>query len=99
VVSNAANPVVQKEKVRRLALVDMLLWDFNPEPQASKEKKPAGTHNAWLASVVHAVTAICMRAVTVHLTDLAFMIFQDTIPGPWQSTSTPAGTSGMLSIS
>lgn len=98
-VSSAANPVVLKEKARRLALVDMLLWNFHPEAESSKENRSVSTRNAWLASVVHAATGICMRAVSCHLTDIAFMLFQDTVPGPWQSTATPADTNGMLIFS
>jgi hypothetical protein len=95
VVPSAANPVALKEKARRLALVDMLLWDFNPEGESSKASKSGRIKNAWLASVVHAVIAICMRAVTCHLTDIAFMLFQDTVPGPWQSTTPLPGSNSM----
>lgn len=94
-VPRAANPGVLKEKARRLALVDMLLWDFNPVTESSRESKCSGRTHAWLASVVHAIVSICMRAVSCHLTDIKLMLFQDTVPGPWQSAAPSAGNCGM----
>ena len=96
---SAANPAVQKEKARRLALVDMLLWDFNPEADISNESSSVRTKNAWLAPVVHAVVGIAMRALSFQLTDLAFVLFQDTIPGPWQGSAASADTKGRLWLS
>ena len=97
--ASAANPGVQKEKTRRLALVDMLLWDFNPEADISNESSSVRTKNAWLAPVVHAVVGIAMRALSFQLTDLAFVLFQDTIPGPWQGSAASADTKGRLWLS
>ena len=96
---SAANPAVQKEKARRLALVDMLLWDFNPEADGSKEGSSVSTKNACLAPVMHAVVGIGMRALSFQLNDLALMLFQDTVPGPWQGPAAPKGTKGRLWLS
>lgn len=79
--------------------MDMLLWDFNPEADGSKNNRSDSTKSAWLASVVHAAVGIGMRALSFQLTDIAFMLFQDTVPGPWQSSATSADTAGKLWLS
>jgi hypothetical protein len=82
-VSNAA--VVLKEKQRRLALVDMLLWDLKSEPDTTNSSSPNGWQSAWLASIVHAVLSILMRGLYLHFGDTSVLLYHDTIPGPWQS--------------
>lgn len=63
-------------------MVDILLW--GTKPGISQCEGPPPKRSRWLAAVLHAGIAIAMRSISVQMTKMAFTMFQDTVPGPWQ---------------
>eukprot|EP00892_Ulva_mutabilis_P007162 jgi/Ulvmu1/4818/UM020_0103.1 len=77
-----------REKQRRLALVDVLLWGTEP---GSTPSQPPRKRAGWLAALIHAALTLSMNSVSVKATKLDFTMFQDTVPGPWQPQESVTG--------
>lgn len=77
-----------REKQRRLALVDRLLWGTEPTEQPSQSTRK---RSGWLAALLHAVFTISLNAVCLKATKTELTLFQDTVPGPWQSNQCATG--------
>lgn len=77
-----------REKQRRLALVDILLWGTKP---GNEQGRPPGKRAGWFAAILHAVLTLSMNAVSLKATKMEFTMFQDTVPGPWQPHESAVG--------
>jgi hypothetical protein len=81
-----------KERLRRLAIVDMLLWDVEDSGgSSSNTRRSADGTGHWLAVVVHAIAAVVMQALSLSVQSCSIFLFQDTNPGPWQSEDRDSG--------
>lgn len=69
------------QKKQRLAIVDALLWQTTPNESASPH---TWLSDAWVVSAFHAAVSLMMRCVALRVVDTDVLLFQDTVPGPWQ---------------
>lgn len=77
-----------REKQRRLAVADILLWGTQPGNSLSGAPQK---WSGWFTLLLHAAIAVSMRAASLRAVKMVCTVFQDTVPGPWQTSESAAG--------
>jgi hypothetical protein len=75
-----------QEKQTRLEIVDSILWNANPGGKDGRASRAGWLAGPWFSRVLPALVALAMRALELTITDGQLLVFQDTVPGPWQAS-------------